>query len=154
MNNNIATFASTAAPYFITDVTYRGVYQYGNKVMDTAYIDFMNEYPRHPSDAIRCEKLLLRKATPELAVKDQKEWEPDMKLLYRTEVIGFNPTYIGWLEANMPLLSLANTNQQTGYACTDALVQNADNWGTYGKTPVGAAGYYQGLHGVGGKIYY
>ena len=154
MNNGIAPYASNSAPYFITDVNYRGIYQYGNKVMDTAYIDFMNEYPRHPSDAIRCEKLLLRKATPELAVKDQKEWEPDMKLLYRTEVVGFNPTYIGWLEANMPLLSLANTTQQTGYACTDALVQNADNWGTYGKTPVGAAGYYQGLHGVGGRIYW
>lgn len=154
MNNNIAPYASTTAPYFITDVNYRGIYQYGNKVMDTAYIDFMNEYPRHPSDAIRCEKLLLRKATPELAIKDQMEWEPDMKLLYRTEVVGFNPTYIGWLEANMPLLSLANTTQQTGYACTDALVQNADNWGTYGKTPVGAAGYYNGLNGVGGRIYY
>lgn len=137
LEGRVPVYQSNVPPFQTSDVQYRGTYRFGDKVLDTAYIDFMNEYPRHPTEAIRCEKLLLRKVSAALAAADQREFEPDMKLLYRTEVIAFNPDYIRWLDINMPFLNAAYVQQQTGYAPVDPLIANAQKWNQYISTPTG-----------------
>lgn len=144
LEGRVPGYQSNIPPFQTSDVQYRGTYRFGDKVLDTAYIDFMNEYPRHPTEAIRCEKLLLRKVNAALAAADQREFEPDMKLLYRTEVIAFNPEYIRWLDINMPFLNAAYVQQQTGYAPVDPLIANAQKWSQYTSTPTG------GNYGMGG----
>lgn len=126
---------SAPNPYFISDVQYRGFYMYGSKTLDTAHIDYMAEYARHPEDVMKCEKLLLRKANPLLAVADQKQFEPDMKLLYRTDVMALNPDFIGWLDSAMPCLNVAQNIQQTGIAPVTGILNNANAWGQYAARP-------------------
>lgn len=133
-NGTINPYAG-GTPYFISDVQYRGFYMYGNKTLDTAYIDYMSEYARHPEDVMKCEKLLLRKANPLLAVADQKQFEPDMKLLYRTDVMALNPDFISWMDTAMPCLNVAQNIQQTGIAPVTGILNNANAWGQYAAKP-------------------
>jgi hypothetical protein len=108
---------------------------YGSKTLDTAHIDYMAEYARHPEDVMKCEKLLLRKANPLLAVADQKQFEPDMKLLYRTDVMALNPDFICWLDSAMPCLNVAQNIQQTGIAPVTGILNNANAWCQYAARP-------------------
>jgi hypothetical protein len=133
-NNAIAPY-SGGQPYCISDSQYRGFYMYGNKVLDTAYIDYMAEYARHPEDVMKCEKLLLRKANPMLAIADQKQFEPDLKLLYRADVIALNPNFVSWLDTAMPCLNVAQNIQQTGIAPVTGVLANANAWGQYTARP-------------------
>ena len=137
LEGRVDEYQGAGIPFQVTDAQYRGTYRFGDKVLDTAYIDFMGEYPRHPTEAIRCEKLLLRKNNPMLALADQREFEPDLKLLYRTSVVSFNPEYIGWLDKNMPFINTAYVQQQTGYAAVEPLIANARRWGNYTSAPNG-----------------
>ena len=133
-NNTIMPYAS-GTPYYISDSQYRGFYMYGNKTLDTAHIDYMSEYTRHPEDVMKCEKLLLRKANPLLAVADQKQFEPDMKLLYRADIMALNPDFVSWLDTAMPCLNVAQNIQQTGIAPVAGVLSNANAWGQYASKP-------------------
>lgn len=117
-------------PYAVSHVRYSGFYMYGNKVLDIANIDFMSEYPRHPEDAAKCENLLFRKQEPTDAVDELLKFEPDLKLLYRTEVISLNSNFVAWLDGLVPNLNVVPGAQLNGYASINNVAANAQQWGT------------------------
>ena len=133
-NNNIMPYQGPM-PYMVADVQYRGTYMLGTKVLDTACIDYMNEVLIHPTDSLRCEKLLLRKANPIAAVMDQRQFEPDLKLLYRADIVLFVPSYITWLNSNMPGLNMFCNGQHMGLADLSAIAANAEEWNKAMQNP-------------------
>ena len=133
-NNRIMPYQG-GMPYMVSDVQYRGTYEYGTKPLDTAYIDFMSEFLKHPTEALKCEKLLLRKANPIAAIMDQRQFEPNLKLLYRTDVVAFVPGFIMWLSSNMPGLNMFSNGQNTGLADVNGIAANAKAWGEYMNSP-------------------
>lgn len=76
-----------AAPY------YRGVYQYGDKLYDTAYIDFLSEVSRTPANAIELETRLMQLPDyPHRTAQYLKEIHPDAQFLYRTDTVILPPS--------------------------------------------------------------
>jgi len=132
---SVQPYTSSNLPYTRYEgcTQYRGTYQFGNTMLDTANIDYLNEYPRHPDDALKCEKLLLKKINPILTVQDQKQFESSMRLLYTVDSVAIHPDFYSWMDKCMPQLNGLSPVQSNGLANVNGAMANGAAWNQFIK---------------------
>ena len=74
---------------------FRGYYSYGEKKLDSANIDYISEYSRHPNLGSNCAELLVPQVEPASTAAIMRKFEPDLRLYYRTQTVGFDPRFFG-----------------------------------------------------------
>lgn len=138
-------------PFQVECPFYRGYYSYGNMKLDSANIDFLNEYAKHPTKISECEKLLIQRAVPEERAKDERNFEGDLKLFYRTDVVRISPQLMSTLDSHMPVLNFLGLTQMNGIYNTNGYGAGAQAWGQYQAN--NSAGIYNGFY-PGAQIYH
>ena len=74
---------------------FRGYYSYGEKKLDSANIDYISEYSRHPNLGSNYAELLVPQVEPASTAAIMRKFEPDLRLYYRTQTVGFDPRFFG-----------------------------------------------------------
>ena len=135
-------------PFRKEDTVFRGTFNYGATKMDSAYIDFLTEYVKHPSEAVRLEQLTFKRNWPVAKFNDMKEVEPDMQSLYMTSVVSFDPVLVQTMSVNLAVMpqtnmlgeqmydmsSLANASKRWGQVQQNAWYSN--NYAAAGYNPI------------------
>lgn len=83
---------------------YRGCYSFKRRISDSAKIDFLNEYGIDGNDESDCRRLLIQKTAVDRVMAERK-FAQDLKLYYRTDVIGLNPYLLDTLDANEKMIN-------------------------------------------------
>ena len=83
---------------------YRGFSNFNSRSFDSSNIDFLNEYGLDGNDEADCQRLLLQKTAAD-RVKAERKFAKDLKLYYRTDVIGLNPYLLDTLDVNEKMLN-------------------------------------------------
>lgn len=122
--NNSYSVQGTSDRFELTLPFYRGVFKYGDQVLDTALIDFLMEYSKTPAKAAEFETLLFKKMSLKSRLDDIRAIEPSTRMLYRTDVVVL-PTH---LLASI-LMNLTNLNFNKSF---NEFV-NFDSYTTYGQ---------------------
>lgn len=130
-------YTDQVTPYALEEgnTTYRGFYLFGNKMLDTDNIDYFGEYPRHPEDAVKCDTLLLKKANPLLTVQDQRQFEPNLSLIYSVDSVSIRPQFYKWLRSQLPMLNILYNNNNNGIVSMANSVNASQAWDQYIRQP-------------------
>ena len=115
-------------PFTKQDTTFRGVFSYGNSRQDSAFIDFLTEFTKHPSEALRLEPLAFKRYDPSVKFGEQKEIEDSLQSLYMTSLVIFNPQV---MQAMSNALRINTTFQGAGNTMFNMadIVKNSTAWG-------------------------
>lgn len=115
-------------PFRKEDTVFRGTFQYGNTKMDSAYIDFLTEYSKRPSEAVRLEQLTFKRNWPVAKFNDMKEVEPDLQSLYMTSVVSFDPMLVQAMSVNLAVMPQTNMLGEQMYDMS-SLANSSKRWG-------------------------
>lgn len=122
---------------------YSGTFSRGPMKFDTAYIDFLNEYQIHPTEASRLEKLCFKRSDPTMKLTEMREIEPDAQFYYRTDFVLLSAEVMTELSRQMGVLNAGSfgpngifnmSNYQANGAAWARAQQNVQygvNGGTY-----------------------
>ena len=121
------------APFARECPFYRGYYPFGNTKLDSANIDFLSEYSRHPNKVTDCERLLVQKVNPEERAAEDRSFEANVEFYYRTDVIGLSPALLSELDHKLAdnKFSFQGLTQMSGIYNISGYKARAEEWGKY-----------------------
>lgn len=108
---------------------FRGVYRYGSVNIDTAHIDFLNQYAKTPSEATRLEKLTEKKIRPADTWAELKQFEPDCVSLYRTAVVIPDARVFFAISNQLAALNFGQGNYNNSLFDISGYAMAAKGWG-------------------------
>lgn len=112
-----------AAPF------YRGVFPYGDKVMDSEYIEFLSEYARCPSNAVNLEqKLCYERSMPSIKAAELREIQPEIRWLYRTDTVVLPPNLMLALCRQLGSMNFGGYQQMSNLFDTSIYGASAKQW--------------------------
>ena len=115
-------------PFSKQDTTFRGVFSYGNARQDSAYVDFLTEFTKHPSEPLRLEPLAFKRYDPSVKFNEQKEVEDSMQSLYMTSLVIFDPQVMQAMSNALMINTAYQGVGNTMFNMSD-IVKNSTAWG-------------------------
>lgn len=118
---------------------YTGFFSVGQQKMSTEYIDFLNEYYRRPTEAIKLESLCFKRIDPTQKLNDQKEVEPDAQFHYRTDYALLTPAIMVALVNQLGILNQASFGANSPFSLANYQINGAQ-WAAAQQNIMGPVG--------------
>ena len=104
---------------------YSGFFPVAQQKMSTEYIDFLNEYYRRPTEAIKLESLCFKRIDPTQKLNEMKEVEPDAQFHYRTDYALLTPAIMVALVNQLGILNQASFGANSPFSLANYQINGA-----------------------------